>query len=600
MAEEKLQIAVYRINNENDLFSETEDIFSVLSEHIQSKSFFSQELKPNLNNDYQIELFYKKNLLKPKWKDFLSSISRDDQNILKIDQSWTESFVMLLLNTSSNNLYAVAGGSGYHAIQDFIDDDFGVDILSRLITKEDKILKSVKEKSVMGGILGTTKFFRKNYNLFENDSFGKIYQELKANLDKNILQDKFGFSLDDLKKESTCIAKTSFKINKAITFEQLFKIISGCEYVLDNLSPTSINNVEKIVKKKKQQLVQNLENELSNQLWQRYSSEEENIDFDLCHRDFEQYLTASKYIIRKNLSENNFFGEFEFEKLENIDELFKKIKESEDKPEDKDDFTKLIESLKIYSYNEENGDNPLTKGWLFHHIFGDVSLDNEKYFLIDNSWYKIKDDFIMELNNSCKSFIENNYDNSLDKSWDYPDEKENPYNAKYFSENPLDDNVIVLDKITPENIESCDILKWNDKNLYFYHVKAGFGNTMRDLCSQVFIAANKIKSDVNSSKEYIGKTYDHLASKKESSNEYYKKAAEQIENITKDDFINIFTSKKLIFVLAVLDTATNERNLKTNVFSFNSNIAKFSLQELVKGMRGIEVEFRFTQIFKGS
>lgn len=135
---------------------------------------------------------------------------------------------MLILNNSSKNLYAVTGGLGYHAIQEFIDDDFGVDILSRLISKEDKILKSVKEKSVMGGILGTTKFFRKDYNLFENDGFGKIYQELKSRLNKDILKTKFGFSDEDLRKDSSCIAKTSFKINKSITFEQMFQIIDGC------------------------------------------------------------------------------------------------------------------------------------------------------------------------------------------------------------------------------------------------------------------------------------------------------------------------------------------------------------------------------------
>lgn len=62
MIEEKLQITVYGINNGDNLFSgtETENVFSGLSEYIKSKRFFSQELKPNLNDGYQIELFYKK------------------------------------------------------------------------------------------------------------------------------------------------------------------------------------------------------------------------------------------------------------------------------------------------------------------------------------------------------------------------------------------------------------------------------------------------------------------------------------------------------------------------------------------------------------
>lgn len=154
----------------------------------------------------------------------------------------------------------------------------------------------------------------------------------------------------------------------------------------------------------------------------------------------------------------------------------------------------------------------------------------------------------------------------------------------------------MLDKITPENIEPCDILKWDDENLYFYHVKAGFGNTMRDLCSQIFIAASNLQNDVNSSKEYIGKIYDHLLSKRDSKNEYFARVFSQTTNMTKDQFVGLFESKKMVFVLAVLDTATSERMINDDVSRFDSNIAKFSLQELVKGMRGLGIEFKITQI----
>ncbi len=604
MAEEKLQISVYKINNESDLFSENGSHFSAITEHVKAKGFDSQNIN-NSNNDYQMRLFYKKNPLNPKWKGFLSTVVEDNQDILKTNQSWAESFVMILEKNSTNNLYAVVGGLlGYHAVEDFIDDDFGVDILSRLITKEDKILKSVKEKSVMGGILGTTKFFRKNYNFFENDSFGKIYQELKTSLNKDILQSQFGFSLDDVKEESTCIAKSSFRINKSINLGQLFQVVNGCEYVLQNpnndpnLEPISINNVEKVVKKRNQNLIENLEQTLFDQLWKKYNGEEDSFDFDLCHKEFEQYLTASKYIVRKNFSESNFFENFEFKELEAIDTLFEKIKELEDAPNNKEDFKNLIEELKIYSYGEEDQKYPLTKGWVLHHIFGDVSVEDQKYFLIDNSWYKIKDIFIKELNDSCQSFIKNNHYDGLSNRWNYPADDENTYIQNYITENPKVSKVIVLDKITPNNIEPCDVLMWDDSNLYLFHVKASFGNTMRDLCSQIFIAANKIKHDLVSSGEYIGKIYDQLVSKKTSEDDYFKKIGKQTDRITKDEFINIIKTKKPIFILAVLDTAQTQRDLKINVSDFGSSIAKFSLQELIKGMKGIDTDLRITQISK--
>ncbi len=604
MAEEKLQISVYRINNESDLFPEDGNHFSSIVEHIKTKGFNNQNIN-NSNSDYQIELFYKKNPLNPKWKDFLSMVVEDKQDILKKDQSWAESFVMILLKNSTNNLYVVVGGLlGYHAIEDFIDDDFGVDILSRLITKEDKILKYVKEKSVMGGILGTTKFFRKNYNFFENDSFGKIYQELKTSLNKDMLQNQFGFSLDDIKEESTCIAKSSFRINKSINLDQLFQVISGCEYVLENpnndsnLKPISINNVEKIVKKRNLELVENLEDELLDQLWRKYNEEEGSLGFDLCHKEFEQYLTASKYVVKKNLSENNLFGDFEFKELNDIYDLFKQIKKTENTPTNKNDFIELMRVLKIYSYGEENQRYPLTKGWVLNHIFGDVSLKEQKYFLIDNVWYRIKDSFIKELNESCQSFFKNNYCGKLDKQWNHPQEGEDQYIQKYIAANSKNDRTIILHKITPDYVEPCDVLLWDDVNAYLFHIKAGFTNNMRDLCSQIFIAANKIKQDLNSSKDYIAKIYDQVQSKKISENDYLKSIGAQTDNITKEEFIEILSSKKLIFVLSVLDVGANQRDLKINMSDFNSSIAKFSLQELVKGMKGIDMEFMVSQIAK--
>lgn len=600
--QKKLQIGIYKIDTEDELLFQDGNPLDIISKKIREKDgdFTIQELQQDIKNGFKIQVLYKKRLSNPQWKIFLSDIVKNNQDVFQINKNYAESFIMLCFNNNSNNLYAITGGLGYHVIQEFINDDFGVNILSRLIKKEDKILKSVKEKSVTGGILGSTKYFRKKYNLLENDSFGKIYQELKVDLDKDILNKHFGFSDEDSRKEASCIAKTSFKINKSITFRQLINIISGCEYVLENLDAISINNVKKIQRKKNKFLIQNLESQLFNELWKRYKNED-SFNFDLCHRDFEKYLTASKYIIKKNTSSNNYFNNVEFQRLESINKLFEEIKKREDRPKNKKGFEKLIRSLKIYSYNEEDENNELTKGLIIHHIFGDVTSleDNRKYFLIDNNWYLIKKDFIRQLNDNCKLFIVNNFENGLEKKWDYRNDNkekrsENFYNKSYIGE----DRTIVLDKIIPENIEPCDILKWDSDNLYLYYVKASFGNTMRDLCSQIFIAANRIKNDLNSSKEYIGKIYDQLQAKIDSDDAYYSEIGKQTKIISRDIFIELFSDKKLIFVLSVLDTKPDERSIKTDIKKFRSNIAKFSLQELVQAMKGIDVEFKITQIFK--
>lgn len=578
---DKFQVGIYKVSSDKSL----EDVCEV----IQNGGFESQNLISNSRNGYSLRLYYQDKDSNPRWKDFLEDVASSGQNIIQRNRGKSEGFILLIKKEES--LYAVMGGHGYFAIQNSIDNEFGIDVFSRLIKKEDKVLKATREKSVVGGILGTSKHFRNNFNLFETDDFGKIYQELKASLNKSILTDKFGFTDDDIKKDSFCVAKSSFRINKAISFDQLLTIIGGCESVIETETAIPINNVDKIIKKRNTELVNNLESNLIEQLWKRYNRESDSYDFDLCNNDFERYLTASSYIIKKKHSKRNYFDEHEFESLNNIDKLFDKLRESE---LGNDEFVECMKTLKIYSYDEENKE--LTKGKLLNHILGDVTENNKKYFFINNSWYYIKQRFIEDLNKSCKSFIKNrnNYYDGIDKCWGDTIENEDDYNKQYIGE----DNTIVLHKVIPQNIEACDILKWDERNIYLCHIKKGFDNMMRDLCSQISIAARRILLDINSDKSYITEIFHCLRRYKNSENDYLRSIGQQTESYNLETFKGLF-DKNRVFVLAVMDTNTSQREIG-NVETFRSNIAKFSLQELYKEIRGLNLELKITQIRKGT
>ncbi len=591
MSDDKLQIGIYRIDTDLECFANSKSPIADLCGSVidEDSRFVPQKTKTRIAPGYKVALLYKLSQQTPRWKSFLSNVVLGGQDVLGEGLSKTESFVLLLARLDSGNLYAVTGGVGYFAIQNVIDDDFGMDIISRLIRKEEKILKAIKEKSVMGGVLGTTKHFRKSYNLYENDSFGKIYQELCARLDTDILVDRFGFSAVDIKRNAACVARSSFRINRAISLDELLRVIDGCEEVMRSLPPISINNVDKIVKKKYSSLIEQLTDHLYEQLWDRYTMDADSVDFDLCHKEFEQYLTASHYVLKKNQSAKNYFGEYEFARLEDIDTLFDKLRTQSESPTSLPDFRKLIESLNIVSFDEEGGER--TKGKLCNHVFGDISLEDTKYFLIDNNWYRIKQGFMRELDQSCEAFIKENTLDILDKRWLRESMTENDYNRLYIGEG----NTVVLDRITPSYIEPCDVLQWKSNDLYLIHVKDGFCNTMRDLCSQIFIAANRIKNDANSSYEYIQSIWDDLRRKRESNDEYFAAVGRQTDSISRADFVDLFRSKKLIFVLAVRDKTDTNRSIQ-RMADYRSTIAKFSLQELVKSMKAIEASLRIMQI----
>jgi uncharacterized protein (TIGR04141 family) len=584
----KIQTSIYKIDDERISFDE-------LAEAVLKQNYKAQALKLAEKDGYKLKLFYLMKKTSPDWKDFYKNIVVDRQQILRKLVN-NEGYV-LLLKSESDSVYALTGGLGFFAIQDFIDPEFGLNVMAKIIKKDEKVLKSVKENSVLGGVQGSILFFRKDYNLLENEGFGKIYQELKAFVDKKILTEKFGFSPDTLKNSPVCLAKSSFRLNKKISFQEILSIITGCEGILDSDDPSiQINSVTKINKKRKPELVEALKKGLEDLIWQKFKGDSLDEKFDLCHREFEKYLTASKFKVFKGASKTPAL-EFQEEPLTSLDLLLQKILETNQfAVEDKGCKTDFIEYLdKLYIRTFDHSTYPSTKGKFFNHLFAEIEYKNKKYFFINGVWYLISEDFLENLNDSCRNFLNSHKvkSNLIDKAWDYASgDSENIFNKTFIG----DEKTLVLDKITPENIEPCDILKWDDDNVYLVHVKAGFDGSMRDLSSQVIIAASTIYQDIKSGKNYLKKVYRGLLAKKESSDRYFNLAGIQTDSITEQKFCDLF-KKKLVFVLGVLDTAGGQRQIE-NVETFNSNIAKFSTVELFKQMKGIGVELQFCQIKK--
>ena len=299
---EKLQIGIYRLK---DKFIELvpdkkprEVMVDVkyLTSLFKDKGFKSQKVKSDLSERYKISLFYKKSFPDVKWKDFIGNIAEADEAIVKDKKTTNESYVLLLEN--SEFIYATTGGFAHMVLQGIVDNDFGIKILSRLIKAEDKTLRSTKERNLLGGILGEVKFFRNDYNLYENEAFGNFYQELHSSLDKKILINTFGFSSEDIDSGCLCVAKNSFTIKKSIAFDELLRIIGNCEDLIKNTDPqVDINGVEKLNRNDKV-LISELKNKLDDILYNFYSTGTIENSIDISHKDFDRYYHADKFIFK--------------------------------------------------------------------------------------------------------------------------------------------------------------------------------------------------------------------------------------------------------------------------------------------------------------
>lgn len=589
---EKLQLGIYRIKDEiielkkGKLSSRVTIDIPYLQSIFKTKGYKQQVLQPNLSNDFDIFLFFKRNPSHIRWKEFIENIADSNAAIIKHKKTNNESYVLVFNNKATGKIYATTGGFGHTALQGIVEGDFGLEILSRLMKAEDKTLRSTKEKNLTGGILGEVKFFRNDYNLNENENFGNFYQELHSSLNKSLLIQTFGFSQTDIDSDCLCVAKNSFTIKKSIDFQQLLGIITKCENLIDAVQPVvEINGVKKLTKAHKA-LIADLNNELDKSIIQCYKGAQVDISIELCHKDFDKYLHADNFIFEFKINGSTIEGQFD-EPLKNITKVIEQVK-LEDSNLSDNKLLSLIGNAHISSKN--NSSDTQTDDLLRNHFYTEVPFNGKSYFLSDSEWFEIKTSFTDKLNEQCQDFINANTSNIQLDIWNYPAEKENDFNSKHIGKNDF----LVFDKFTPDNIEACDILYWDVGNIYFIHAKAGFDNSMRDLSHQVNIAARRVKEDVKTGYKFIEKLYDSVKNSSGTST-YSINARNQLNNITKNDFVDLFKTRKLVFVLAVKDTASSARSLN-KVEDFNSNIAKFSLHELVKTMRNLAIDFEICEL----
>jgi len=578
---EKLQLGIYKIKNE---IHEPRNVVKVdvkyLCDHFNDKGYKEQLVKPSLSKNFNVFLFFKRKRREIKWKRFVGEISEGNQNILKTKNTNSESYILLLENKATKIIYATTGGFGYTALQGIAESEFGLEILSRLINTNDKKLRATKEKSFTGGILGEVKFFRTNYNLNENESFGNFYQELQSSLDKDLLVSTFGFSKTDIKSDALCIAKNSFTIRKAIDFNQLLSIIEKCDKLLNTSPPlTEINSIIKIDKSNKT-LVDSLQNELDSHIWQLYDGTSNDLNIEISHKNFDEYLSAETFFFKNNAS--HISEEFQ-EPIKNLSQILTCLNSLK---LNNSTLISLVDGAEIES--KDSSGKTLTSGKLKGHFHTEIAFKGGAYFLSNNEWFQFKEIFIDKLNTHCEDFITKNcLDNSILplKKWK-KNESENKFNEKHIGKN----NFLVFDKVLPRNIEICDIMHWNSDSVYFVHVKSGFNKNMRELTQQILIAARIVEEDLKTGDSTMKKYYN-LAKKYSGKDSYRLEVKKQLNGISEKDFIDILHGGKPTFVLAV-----KHKDKLSNIKKFQSNVAKFHLHELIKSMKRLGVTLKIIQI----
>lgn len=551
----KKAISIYKIdptliNNKNK--SKDKNIFEKVAEEI-TKCKYSPcecEIKQNFLTEYNKRCYKLTSTNEVRWEKFVEQFTTNKLQLKEINNS----SVLLLIESKEQpeNVFVICFGSlAIYVLQDIIDKEFGLDILSRIIEPNENVLKASKGQKVVGTTQGQLSIYRQLHSLNDIDDFGSIFQELNVTIKKETLE-KFG--IDTEKKFKNCCAKTSFQIKTSISASTIENFINGCEYALTQ-EKQSINSTREINHKSDAETYNRIRKGAIEKVWKELDCD---IQYDLCHKEFDKYMQADSYKL-KYLRHST-----EIELHKTLKDIIPAKITSEDQ------FRIFLESAKLESYNADG--NRETSDSVFNHLFIEyeetVDSNIQKYFILNGRVYKLEDSFLRSLNDKIKNFKDKGlfYITKDVKAWNKEDD-EDTYNKSYIGY----ENYVVVHPCLSNNIEICDFMRIENDDLYLYFVKDKFSATIRDLAYQIYTTAKIIENNKNS--DY--KDLKEFCHKLKQDPNYTTRT-----NLDESQLLDLFKTKSIKYVFMFRDESN--RCLENTPQSFNSNIAKFALIDLVQ------------------
>ncbi len=258
-----------------------------------------------------------------------------------------------------------------------------------------------------------------------------------------------------------------------------------------------------------------------------------------------------------------------------------------------DEFILSFLDIRIETF--DNFGERLTAGSLFEHLNGEIIYEGTTYFYLGAEWYKVKFEFIEHLNQDCKDSIKQLLLKGLINE-PFNGKTEDAYVSKFFGKS----KTYVLHKVLYENIELCDLLLEDRSTIYLIHIKQGFNHSIRELASQISMAARQLIHDRKTSCKLITKLEKKLVAFKGNKNIYLDKVGNQkmppkgLASL----FNNMVNDNQIIFCLAFIDKGTKRKDILNDIEEFDSSIAKYSILELKKALMSYGFGFKIIQLEK--
>lgn len=337
----------------------------------------------------------------PVWKKMIVGLinqSDKSQNTAHSDIIENSSASYILLHTYNKNIYAMSAGYGSNYINKFVDKNFGLYLIPKIVTKDKPIVKQVLENNLTGNRISTQRANRNNTSFVIEQDVSSIYKELDIQVSRQIAE-QLGIPFDVTEpqnKKLTIVNKDSVNIRRSFTISQIINVIHKIDKLqtkVDNFALNYLISAKKLGIKNNE-LIDHLVCTLKAKDFKK---------FMLVGEDFEKYyFNASSYEILKP-DGSTFVSKNEPIELE---ELFNLIEEKEIK------LTKAFmeELLKkwVIQTKDNAGNILLYPVNILNTLQGYIEYGENKrpYYLINGMWYVFDQVYTKILDESYKSFFD--------------------------------------------------------------------------------------------------------------------------------------------------------------------------------------------------
>ena len=497
------------------------------------------------------------------WASFLPSELVAEHNFT------IQQLSLVLFAEIGEHIFLFIGGTGIRAVLRFINHRFGLELYEYLSDPNEDIINYIVTRGISGNLSEQKTTFTHGQKLSDTLNFTNIPTCINLILRQDLKDTLFDFL--DLNSDKINLEVASyFCIKIRVTFRELHQVFKIISEVLDtevNHSLTSFVHIkDKYITGNdfRMELYYRIRQDMFDRLVPTTAVNLPKFDIDFVHPSrLQEFYQCDKYELFARGAKNPFATVTNKDRIyiEGLKWLFDN--------QIGFNFNYALSGIKVKGFR---GAIEKTSAMFTMHLTCEISINGRPIFLIDNNWYRVENNFIDKINSTCISILSKNYlrDNILTVSWQNSITETN-YNREYANL----PNYRNFDTIINQGIELCDIFFEDESSVYFIHVKDGFDGKIRDLTNQVVISATRFWNDKASGEfEFVNGIIDS----------YNAKLDNIDRQIIKNDFINTLNIKDIFFVIAFKSKISAHLDIKTDIATLRSNIAKYALIQCVRDM----------------